>query len=120
MFDMQHNPDELFKTICGLTKKLSVALEQGNLDAIGRVLDERQMAIDTYNSIEDKKPLTKDQLKILTEIIDIDKQAYVFADELVINFKKKFMLLKKLNVGLLEYNKNKYDITSGQIVDKKR
>jgi hypothetical protein len=117
---MQGNPDELFKTMWGLTKKLSVALEQGDSDEIGRVLNERQMTIDIYDSIADKKPLTKDQLQILTEIIEIDKQAYISADSLVLNLKSKFLLLKKLNVGLLEYSKNKYDIASGQIVDKKR
>lgn len=117
---MQSYSDELFKTIWGLTKKLSVALEQGSLDEIGKVLDERQIVIDTYDNIENKKPLTKEQIKILGEIIDIDKQAYVFADKLVVNLKKKFILSKKMNVGLLEYNKIKYDTTSGQIVDKKR
>lgn len=117
---MQQNLDELFKTIKELTKELSDAFEQGNMDEIGRVLTERQNTIDTYDSIVDKKPLTKDQLQILNDIIDIDKQAYAFADGLVLNIKKKVLLLKKMNVGLLEYSKTKYDVSSGQLVDQKR
>jgi hypothetical protein len=120
MFNMQRTLDELFKTIKELTKELSAALEKGDIDEIGRVLNERQITIDTFDSISEKKSLTKDQLQILNDIIDIDKQAFAFADSLVLNTKKKFLLLKKMNVGLLEYSRNKYDISSGQFVDQKR
>ena len=117
---MQNNQNESLAIIEGLTKKLSVALEQGDLDEVGSVIDERQTAIDAYNSLEDKKPLTKEQIDMLNGIIETDKQIYALADEIAVNLKKKFLLFKKTNLGLLKYKKNEYNTASGQIVDKKR
>lgn len=113
------NRDELFDTLLKKTREMLNAAEQEDIDALGRVIDERQDCLNRLAALKREK-MTADQKSKYNEIVILDKKASSTVRNLLEEFKDEIKGSHVKFDGLIRYNSNKYDLSSGRVIDQKR
>lgn len=106
----------LFKT----TKELLDTILNGDIEKTGEIIKQRQECIDSFGNILPYDGWTKEQKDLIAKILDYDKAADEAIRVAKENCGHQVLHFKGKSRALLSYNNSKYDMSRGQLVDKKR
>lgn len=102
------------------TKALLSAAQKGDPDEIGRQLDKRKPCVDAVKAAGGAgSTRTETRKALIDEILLLDGKACKQIEELVQKCGEMVSDYEKKTMGLLKYNSSKYNLMSGQIIDKK-
>lgn len=102
------------------TKALLCAAQRSNTDEIGRQLEKRRKCLDAVASAGGAAGAQTDKRKtLIREILLTDKKANERIKEYVKEFGKTASNYKKKAAGVLKYSYSKFNLSSGQLIDKR-
>lgn len=116
MESTERDVESVAKKILQLTQRLLKALEADDLDETGKILQERGETLSTLSAGH----LTGKARAILREAARIGLEANRLAGERREELRQKMADSGHMKDGLLGYSRSRFDLSSGQILDKKR
>ena len=114
--------DGQLKELLDCTRALLSAADIGDVDEIGRQLEMRRQCLDTIklsDSASASASHTMTRKALIDEIILLDGKASSKIQELTRKSGETASDYRKKTVGLIKYNKEQYNLTNGQLIDKK-
>lgn len=112
--------DAQIKELLEHTKALLSAAKKNDSDEIGRQLDSRGQCVDAIKAAGGfGSPRTAVRQSLIDEILLLDGKACHEIRELMNKSSQVVTDYQKKSTGLLKYNNVKYNLMSGQLIDKK-
>lgn len=112
--------DALLRELLEDTKALLLAAQKSDPDEIGRQLEKRKPCVDAVKAAGGAgSTRTVARKALIDEILFFDGKACEQIAELVKKCGQTVSDYQKKTVGLLKYNDSKYNLMSGQLIDKK-
>lgn len=112
--------DELLEALLSQTKAVISAAQDEDIDEIGRLLNIREECLNKLNLSGDVgKTGSSSRRELIDEIKQYDKKACMQINRLAQIAKQEINNYQKKSKGLLKYNYGKYNLSSGQLIDKR-
>lgn len=100
------------------TEQMTEALQSEDMEALGSALDKRQELLERLSAAG--ASITPEGKKLLARALQLDKQATNSAQALLSCYQKEMSRFQVRYKDLLRYEKNRFNVSQGQLIDTKR
>lgn len=109
---------ELLKEMAGCTEEILKAVDAEDIDRLGELISQRQIVLDKLQKQCGVK-LSGNETE-MEQLLTLDKKASEAISKLYERYKEDVKTSQNKFDGMIKYNNNRYDLTSGHLIDRRR
>lgn len=100
------------------TEQMLAALQSEDMECLGRILEERQVCLDRLSRPGIR--ITPAGKELLARATELDRQAQTDAQALLGQYKADFGQHQTKAKRMFQYEYSRFNVTQGQLIDRKR
>ncbi len=110
--------EKAFHRLLALTERMDETLRAENLRGFGVALEKRRQLLQKLLAV--KRPRTEEERAYLSRTIELDGQVTCAARRLETKYRQDIDRFERKAENLFQYEKSRYDLSQGQLMDTKR